>query len=212
MEFTCTWCNETKSEEAFVRRDTKQPYSVKNIRCCKACNTAKNRDRYKVPEIKEKQIEANAKWRAENSEKMQAYTKEFREQNPRNGQAKDKVNYMLRKGYWTRQPCEVCGKTEGVEAHHDSYAVAHHLTVRWLCKEHHEKWHQVLDPIKVPILAASEWAVSAANREIIALQDTVVAARKRIKVLQQDMDGLDFDAWVQVQKAAESLFRQTFKK
>jgi len=195
-----------------VRRDAKQPYSVKNIRCCKACNTSKNRDRYKVPEIKEKQLEANAKWRSENSERMQAYTKEFREQNPRNGQAKDKVNYMLRKGYWVRQPCDVCGKTEGIEAHHDSYAVAHHLAVRWLCKEHHEKWHQVLDPIKVPILAASEWAVSAANREIIALQDTVVAARKRIKALQQDMDGLDFDAWVKVQKAAEPLYRQTFKK
>jgi len=50
------------------------------------------------------------------------------------------------------------------------------------------------------------------NKEIVSLQEVVVATRKKIKALQQQMDDLDFDAWVQVQKAAEPLFRQTFKK
>lgn len=42
-------------------------------------------------------------------------------------------------GTLIRLPCEVCGITEGVDAHHDDYHNA--LAVRWLCKYHHVEHH-----------------------------------------------------------------------
>ena len=104
MEYKCKWCSEIKPEEQFVRRNTKEPYSERNIRCCKACNQARNRQRYKDPEIRRKQIEANGKWRKENPEKMGVYAKEFLERRPNNLKARSKVGHMIRRGYWTSQP------------------------------------------------------------------------------------------------------------
>ena len=39
-----------------------------------------------------------------------------------------------------RGPCEACGATVGVDAHHDDYAKP--LDVRWLCRPHHIAHHR----------------------------------------------------------------------
>lgn len=57
-----------------------------------------------------------------------------------------KVGYAIRKGTLIKRPCEVCGSTSRVEAHHDDYNRP--LEVRWLCKKCHEKWHIRNNPIK----------------------------------------------------------------
>jgi hypothetical protein len=36
-----------------------------------------------------------------------------------------------------RGPCEVCGETMFIEAHHDDYHKP--LQIRWLCREHHAR-------------------------------------------------------------------------
>ncbi len=45
-----------------------------------------------------------------------------------------------RSGDLTPQPCEVCGSTVRVQAHHDDYAKP--LDVRWLCQMHHVWLHR----------------------------------------------------------------------
>ena len=49
------------------------------------------------------------------------------------------VKRALDRGYMTKKPCEVCGATEKIHAHHDDYEKR--LEVRWLCVKHHRQHH-----------------------------------------------------------------------
>lgn len=51
----------------------------------------------------------------------------------------DAVKRAIRSGSLVRQPCESCGTTQRVQAHHDDYNKP--LAVRWLCFRHHREWH-----------------------------------------------------------------------
>lgn len=211
MDYKCKWCEEIKPEEAFIKRNTKEAYSERNIRCCRACNQRRNKERYKVPEIREKQLIANAKWRKEHPEEMAGYAEKFIANFPSGLKARSKVGYMIRRGYWTKQPCEVCGSMDNLEAHHDSYAEAHWTTVRWLCKEHHEQWHQALDPVKGPILEEPLAEVSQLRQEHDELQRQISALRKRALACKKLASEIEFDAWSQVQKIAAEMFSGVFR-
>jgi hypothetical protein len=54
--------------------------------------------------------------------------------------ARGKLNLAVYHGRVKRQPCEVCGATENIEAHHEDYAKP--LEVEWLCPEHHREREQ----------------------------------------------------------------------
>jgi len=69
----------------------------------------------------------NAKWNAANPEKRQAHKA---------------VEYALRSGKLVKQPCERCGATDSVHAHHDYYSKP--LEVRWLCPTDHRQRHREL--------------------------------------------------------------------
>lgn len=56
------------------------------------------------------------------------------------------VQYAIRKGKITRQPCEVCGHIDS-QAHHTSYEIEKWLCVTWLCRLHHIEWHSRNTPI-----------------------------------------------------------------
>jgi hypothetical protein len=47
------------------------------------------------------------------------------------------VSVAKAKGTLKTQPCEVCGSTVSVEAHHEDYSRP--LDVRWLCNYHHRR-------------------------------------------------------------------------
>ncbi len=49
------------------------------------------------------------------------------------------TNNAIVSGILVRQPCEVCGTIDRIEAHHDDYTKP--LEVRWLCKRHHDEHH-----------------------------------------------------------------------
>ncbi|HTL13090.1 MAG TPA: hypothetical protein VL588_11405 [Bdellovibrionota bacterium] len=49
------------------------------------------------------------------------------------------VSNAIQSGKLTRQPCEQCG-AERTHAHHDDYSEP--LSVRWLCKPHHDAHHR----------------------------------------------------------------------
>jgi len=71
--------------------------------------------------------EKNARWKAANREKYLAHKR---------------VEAALRFGKLARQPCERCGATDLVHAHHDDYARP--LDVMWLCPTHHRERHREL--------------------------------------------------------------------
>lgn len=50
-----------------------------------------------------------------------------------------KLNRAVREGRIDRGPCEICGTTSRVEAHHHDYSKP--FDVLWLCKKHHEQLH-----------------------------------------------------------------------
>lgn len=54
--------------------------------------------------------------------------------------AQNEVNKAIQKGDIKRAACENCGN-EKSEAHHDDYALP--LSVRFLCKKHHNEWHKI---------------------------------------------------------------------
>ncbi len=49
------------------------------------------------------------------------------------------VEWAIERGELTKKPCEYCGTTEKIHAHHDNYARL--LNVMWLCAKHHYQRH-----------------------------------------------------------------------
>lgn len=208
MNLLCKWCDEEKAAEDFIRRKPSEPYSQSNVRCCKACNAARNRDRYKtIPAVRAVQQVANARWAREHRDAANAAHERFNARNPFNQQARNRVNYLLRRGLITRQPCCVCGTAENIEAHHDSYAREDWDVVRWLCKAHHERWHQHLDPLKAPLTTEALQESAIKREKARMLLDEVHKMRKQVTALQADADELETSAWAQVKAVAEREFQ-----
>lgn len=211
MDLFCKWCHETKDESEFLRRNTELPYSLANVRCCKQCNSRRNKDRYRDPAIKSRQLHANAKWRREHPEKMAEYTARFYEKNPAQQQARARVKHMLRKGYWKRQPCCICGSMEEVEAHHDSYAPAHWETVRWLCKKHHEAWHSKLDPIKKALLVEDLATAEGFRKDAAAILRQIKELRVKFREVADKAAHEELTAWTKVMDWANENFEEFWR-
>lgn len=205
MELLCKWCGETKDEAAFVKRVREQPFRQGNVRCCRECNSKKNRERYKVPVLREKQLAANAAWRLANPERQRSLESKFLKRNPANLKARTRVGYLLRRGYWTKQPCIICGSTE-VEAHHDSYAKPHWEIVRWLCKDHHEAWHQKLDPVKRALLDEPLRQAQEFHDERAGILRQAQELRRAAADLEKRANSIEHDAWSEVLRQANQLF------
>lgn len=62
--------------------------------------------------------------------------------NPDKRRAQKAVENALKAGRLVRQPCERCGTTIRVQAHHDDYS--NPLVVMWLCQQHHKDRHREL--------------------------------------------------------------------
>lgn len=62
-----------------------------------------------------------------------------RERGSQKRAARVAVGNAIQSGKLTKCPCEVCGTTHLVHAHHDDYSKA--LDVRWLCPKHHAAEH-----------------------------------------------------------------------
>jgi len=211
MEFLCKWCGETKPADQFLLRDKLRSPSQSNVRCCKPCNAQRNRDRYQDPVVRAKQQIANRDWKAHNAQRSNELHALWTARNPANLQARTRIAYLLRAGYITRQPCAICGK-EPTEGHHDSYARAHWEVVRWLCPEHHEQWHQHLDPLKRPVLEKplDEAAHKRAQARELLVQ--IKQLRQQVAALQTQADDMDLEAWTQVQLIADKEFPLFIKR
>ena len=72
----------------------------------------------------EQQSKSLRRWKIKNSEKASAHKK---------------VARAISSGKIKRCPCEICGTTINIHAHHDNYKKP--LDVIWLCAEHHRWIH-----------------------------------------------------------------------
>jgi hypothetical protein len=79
------------------------------------------------------------RWKEDNRARANESSRRWREENPEKRAAHVVVGNAIRAGKLTRQPCEKCGREEGVHAHHDDYSKP--LEVRWLCIAHHNEEH-----------------------------------------------------------------------
>jgi hypothetical protein len=64
-------------------------------------------------------------------------SKEWRIKNPDGYRAQTIVGNALRDGKISKLPCEVCGTTNNLHAHHEDYSKP--LDVNWLCALHHHR-------------------------------------------------------------------------
>lgn len=64
----------------------------------------------------------------------------WQQQHPERRRAHEAVRRAILRGELVRQPCEDCGATVTVDAHHDDYSRP--LEVTWLCRLHHVRRHR----------------------------------------------------------------------
>lgn len=56
--------------------------------------------------------------------------------------ARHEVRNALHRGDLVKEPCDVCGATKRVHAHHPDYNEP--LTVIWMCPKHHQELHNAI--------------------------------------------------------------------
>ncbi|HMH11463.1 MAG TPA: hypothetical protein VK553_12170 [Candidatus Nitrosopolaris rasttigaisensis] len=76
-----------------------------------------------------------------------AYVREWRKNHSLNEEqrfknnVRRKTNMRILRGKLKKLPCQVCGTSEKVEAHHHDYNKTY--DVRWLCFTHHREHHKM---------------------------------------------------------------------
>jgi Helix-turn-helix len=89
----------------------------------------------------ERQKAASRAWKKANPERHAELARAYRLRNKAKTQAQNLLNYAVRTGQMSRGPCEKCGTTERVHAHHDDYREPYR--VHWLCYLCHKAGHPV---------------------------------------------------------------------
>ena len=137
----CKQCGKRKQLEQFDKILRAGPLVEWNLRRCKECTHAEFAKRYAIPDRKKAQIEASVNWKKQHPEQHARLAREYRARYPEKTMAQNRLNYAVRKGRIKRQPCEICGATEKIHAHHVSYEPKDWYNVRWLCGVCHEIEH-----------------------------------------------------------------------
>src|SRR3990167_3650568 len=97
------------------------------------------------PEIRQAHKERYMNRTEEKKERDRAYARELRSRllktpvMKKRADARLIVRLMIRHGWLKKQPCRVCGTTEHLEAHHETYEDP--LALLWLCRSHHKSLH-----------------------------------------------------------------------
>lgn len=101
---------------------------------CKACTRADSTKNYDTNLERERE-----RRRRRGSGQTPEYRRAYYEKFPLKKQAHIATGNAIRDGKLVKGPCERCGTTERIHAHHDDYAKP--LEVRWLCPKHHRQHH-----------------------------------------------------------------------
>jgi len=128
----CFKCGEVKDLTSFYKHSQ---MADGRLNKCKECNKRDTKENRKLKTDKYREYD-----RKRGNRHGYSYVKLFREKYPNKYNAHRKVGYAIKSGNLHKEPCEVCGTTKNIHAHHDDYAKP--LNVRWLCAVHHSEWHK----------------------------------------------------------------------
>jgi len=131
----CSRCKEWKSRLLFFK--SRNEFDGLNS-YCKPCKTLLTRAYRQSGEGRKVMRKSMNLWRLNNPDKLSAYRRKYRRDNPVKCKARGKIGDQIESGKLIRGSCEVCGK-KNAEAHHDDHSKP--LSVRWLCKKHHSEFH-----------------------------------------------------------------------
>ena len=127
----CFKCGEEKPLSEFYKH---KQMGDGHLNKCKLC-TKKD-----VKEHREKNIDRIREYDRNRGNRFPpGYLEQYRERYPQKVKAMSLVNYHIKRGNLVKKPCEVCGSSKHLHAHHDDYAEP--LNVRFLCAAHHHQWH-----------------------------------------------------------------------
>ena len=115
---------------------------------CKACTTADvaanrqtNLARIQAYDRKRGREKLDSGWRSTAATSPESAQKSIAKRKASGAhQANSAVTVALRSGKLVPQPCERCGSTEHVHAHHEDYSKP--LEVMWLCRRCHGQRHR----------------------------------------------------------------------
>lgn len=131
----CIDCKVLKSIDEFYRH----PRMLDgHFNSCKDCRKAYERIRAEKGLTQEgvrRRYHTNPRYK----EHAARQAKKWIEKYPDKAKAQQLVSTAIRSGRLQKQPCEVCGSTTRIHAHHDDYGKS--LDVRWLCALHHMREH-----------------------------------------------------------------------
>jgi hypothetical protein len=151
MTQVCTICGMTLELDRFYvcKRKTKSPY---RYGFCVSCQSEKAREWQKRNPEKREEIwrrhaennraayaEANRRYAANNPERYKKSQMDYRLADPQKRIARNAVAAAIRSGALKSLPCEGCGSTTKIQAHHHDYSKP--LDVKWLCSLCHGKVH-----------------------------------------------------------------------
>ncbi len=148
-EKTCTKCGKTKPGNDFYRQrrgsDARQGRCKDCVRSAATENRLQNLDRARAHDRARGNLPHRVMARAEYQQTergkaaSRAAKRRYAEKNREKREAHILLGNAVRSGSVQRQPCEACGSTRNVQAHHDDYSKP--LIVRWLCSKHHAAVH-----------------------------------------------------------------------
>lgn len=140
---TCRKCLVEKSHGFFNKsktaKDGLQSYCTKCTRAYSVVYKQTDKGRESEKKYREKYL-SNEENRTIKRKSQADYKKNHREELRKSEAVHSAVYRAIKNGTLIRQPCETCGTTDNIHAHHDDYSKE--LEVRWLCIRHHKEAHR----------------------------------------------------------------------
>ena len=133
---TCFKCQQQKPLSDFYKHPMMADGHLNKCKDCARSDVRQNRARKRkyYSEFDQKRRQSP------NRKAMKkVYERRGRIRHPDKYKARMMAKNAIRDGRLIRQPCEVCGTQEQVEAHHEDYSRP--FDVRWLCFQHHREAH-----------------------------------------------------------------------
>jgi hypothetical protein len=132
----CYQCHKTKPLKDFYKHshtsDGHRGY-------CKDCASKNSAERYRKRFVEIAIYQRKLAKTQARKKKYVEYRRENRLKNPDKYYARSIVTNALQSGKLKKEPCNICGTIEKVEAHHNDYSKP--LEVIWLCFPHHLAVH-----------------------------------------------------------------------